>query len=70
MDETPRKLCPFTLNFGLPVKSPVVGGNGSGRGEIRMGLPCAGQKCMWWDQATQDCVIFSLVASLDALAHQ
>lgn len=61
MSAQPQKMCPFTLSFAVPIRGSIAGPGGPASAELRVGLPCAGSKCMWWSMKIQDCVVFEIL---------
>lgn len=62
-----RKLCPLSFGFTMPDGPPIAIRLGETRQSLKVGLPCAGDKCMWWSETIEDCKIEEILQTVNAL---
>ena len=57
MPEEPRKMCPFSMPFAMPGRRTPGLMPGHDVQEIKVGFPCMGERCSFWVEKAEGCVI-------------
>ena len=61
---SPRKRCPLSFGFAISRQVPNLGVTLPGQPrtgtELVVGFDCIGDKCAWWREAHQSCVVHEL----------
>lgn len=68
--ERPRKLCPFTLIFPTKKSTTIARPNGGTQVAVNLGLPCAEDKCSWWIEKRNCCIVHEIQATLEWLVEE
>jgi len=62
-----RKTCPFSFVFQIKKVSPVRIARDDGHTEIKIGFPCIGQKCTFWDDSQNQCILWTIKSLLKTI---
>jgi len=62
------KICPLSFSFVVKGASPQLISPQLAKLQIRIGFPCIGEKCVWWDNNAKQCRLITIQMLLEDLS--